>query len=381
MSKKKAVLTYGSTAVISLAAGWGLHRPVSSMVSGDTPAMPAIQIPAVTAVQTKEELIKPAAEYIAVVEPVQRVGVRTEVPGYIEKVHFTEGALVNEGDLLFTIDPSQYKAAVGVRRAELARAEAELNRAEKYYKRVMTADKRSVSQVDIDTAESDLFSARAAIQQAEANLNLAQIDLNYTEVRAPVKGRIGVAIFTKGNYVTSSSGSLANIVQFDPVRVTFSMTDREYLAFLRADLAGQGHLRTATVRLPDGTMAPGEGKKDFDDNAMNPSTGTIAIRYQFNNQDGLLVPDGYVTAVLHNPNDEKGIMIPQRAIMTGVDGMFVFLVDADGGVSSAPVTAGKAIEGRVVITSGLKAGDRVIVDGLQKTGPGGTVKVSLIEGK
>ena len=383
MSRKSAFVV-GGAAVIAFAAGWFIcgavikHKMQSA--GGGMPAM-MMAPPAVVAVQVREELLNPATEYIAKVEPVQKVFVRTEVPGYIEKVHFTEGSIVNEGDLLFTIDQSQYKAAVGVRQAELAATTAELSRAERFFKRIQEADKRSVSQVDFDNAESDLLRATAAVQQAKANLNLAQINLDYTEVRAPVKGSIGAARATRGNYVTSASGELASIIQVDPVRVTFSLTDRDYLAFRRAELSGKEKPRVAMARLPDGTFAPAEGVKDFSDNAMNPNTGTIAVRYLFGNKDGLLVPDGFVTALLRKPDSEKGILIPQRAIMMNQAGMYVLTVDAEGKVAAASILTGDQIGTRVVVLSGLKAGDKVIVDGLQKTRPGGTVSISLTEEK
>ncbi|MDD3275605.1 MAG: efflux RND transporter periplasmic adaptor subunit, partial [Kiritimatiellales bacterium] len=198
----------------------------------------------------------------------------------------------------------------------------------------------------------------------------------YTEIKAPVSGRIGAAQVTKGNYVTSASGALARIVQIDPIRVTFSLTDREYLALRQQDLSGTGTVRVAQVRLPDETVLPTLGKKDFDDNAIDPQTGTIAVRYLFDNPDGLLIPGGYVTALLRDQNAEKGIKIPQRAQLVDQQGTYVLAVDEKNMVSPVRIVTGTQIGTDVVVLSGLKEGDRIIVDGVQKTRAGATVQVS-----
>ncbi|MCC7300902.1 MAG: efflux RND transporter periplasmic adaptor subunit, partial [Verrucomicrobia bacterium] len=300
-------------------------------------------------------------------EPVEDVMIRSEVSGYITAVHFEEGGMVKEGDLLFTIDRNSYQATADA-------AEAELNRAQKLYDRMKNSDARSISRSDLETAESNL-------QRAQAALKLAQVSLNYTEIKAPVSGRIGAAQVTKGNYVTSASGSLARIVQIDPVRVTFSMTDREYLKFRQQELSGSAATRVAQARLPDGTVLSAVGKKDFDDNAINPATGTMAVRYLFDNRDGLLIPGGYVTALLRHPEAEKGIKIPQKAQLVDQQGVYVLTVDEKGLVSPVRIVTGTQIGTEVTVLLGLKEGDRIIVDGVQKTRPGATVNVIQAEVK
>ena len=335
--------------------------------------------PAVIAVELKERPLDVLDDHIATVEPVQEVMVRSEVAGYIDDVHFTEGSFVKAGDLLFTIDQKQYQAMVDVREAELARAKAELNRAEKFLKRMREANKRSVSQSDLDTAESDKLQAVANLKQAAANLNLAKIDLGYAKVRAPISGRIGMAKVTKGNYVTSASGELARIVQTSPIRVVFSMTDRAYLDFRAQELAGTSDGLVAYIRLPNGTQLPLVGKKEFDDNVMNPETGTMAVRYLFDNPDGRLVPGGYVNILLGLRQRPMGIRIPQRAVLLDPKGSYVLTVNGEGQVGTARVEIGESVEGDFVVLSGLKAGDRIVVDGVQKARPGMTAQVTLPE--
>ena len=372
---KKTVLIVSGAAGISLLAGWFLHGMLGGK-GGGRPGMGAMQMPpaTVTVKTVLKSHIQPADEYIAKVEPVEDVMIRSEVSGYIAAVHFEEGGTVKEGDLLFKIDEEDYKARVGLCKAQVAKAEASLDRYAKILRRLESADARSISRADMDSAESAFLSAQAAFKRAK-------VSLDYTEIRAPVSGQIGAAKVTKGNYVTSSSGALARIVQMDPVRVTFSLTDRDYLKFRQQEIAGSAETRVAQVRLPGGTVLPAVGKKDFDDNAINPDTGTIAVRYLFNNRDGLLIPGGYVTALLRNQNSEKGIKIPQKALLVDQQGSYVMTADEKGMVSPVRIVTGAQVGTDVVVLLGLKEGDRIIVDGVQKTRPGATVNVIQAEDK
>lgn len=360
MNKKTVLKTIGLLAA-GMAVGWFSKGMLGG--GGGMPPMGGMQMgpPAVKAMTVSESLLAPANEYIAHVEPLQDVAVRPEVAGKIEQIHFEEGALVNEGDLLFTIDRSAYQATADAAKAEMVRAK-------KRYDRLKAADPRSVSASDLESAESDYLRGKAAF-------DLAMVDLNYTEIRAPISGRIGTVMVKKGNYVTPGMEELTRIVQLDPIRVVFSQTDREYLAFRRLELSGDAAALEAKVVLPDGSILPTIGKKDFDDNAINPNTGTIAVRYQFDNPDGLLLPGGYVTAQLSNPAGEQGIKIPQRALLLDNDGAFVLAVDDAGTVGTIRVEPGVQLGPNVIILSGLKPGDRIITDGVQKARPGSTVQV------
>ncbi len=382
---KKMIAIVLATALIFSGAGWfirGLSIKKSGPLPNPPPSPPPMSPPSVTARMIHESYLHSADEHIAQIEPVQKVDVRSEISGYIAQMHFAEGAMVQKGDLLFTIDQAQYKAMVAVREAELARTQAELVRTQKYYDRMQRADARSISQADLDLAESDQLSAEANVKQAQAHLNLAKIDLDYTEIKAPICGQIGVAKMTKGNYVTSED-PLAHLIQTDPVRVVFSLSERDYLAHRQKQLSGKDHSRVAQVRLPDGTILPTLGKKDFDGNAINPQTGTIPIRYLFSNADGLLVSGGYVTALIENSKREKGIKIPQKALLTNPKGTYVLTVDEKGLVSTKHIRTGAQTGEDIVVLSGLKLGDCIVVNGIQKASPGATVHVTLIksEGK
>ena len=367
--------------VVSIGIGIliGKMLPGGGMAPGMMGGFGEMPPPGVKAVELKEVPLDVQSEYIATIEPVQDVMVRSEVSGYLDAVHFKEGSYVEAGDLLFTIDRKQYQALVEAREAELARAKAELDRAEKFLKRMMEANARSVSQSDLDTAESAKLQAVANLKQAEANLNMAQIDFDYSEIRAPISGRIGAAMLTKGNFVNAASDTLARIVQVDPIRVAFSMTDRTYLDLREKMLAGETDQMAAQVKLPNGMLLPAKGVKDFDDNTMNPMTGTLTVRYLFDNPDGLLVPGGYATMAIGKAERPVGLRIPQRAVLVGPDGSYVLTVDEQGMVGTAMVELGDTMDTDIVVQSGLKVGDRVVVDGIQKVQPGVTASVTLME--
>lgn len=372
----------GGLTVVLVAGAAGFVVRGFVAVGGPPPGAPAMgkmPPPAVVAQEVKNVPLDILEEYIGKVEPVQEVMVASEVAGYIDQVHFTEGAVVQEGQLLFTIDQKQYQALVNVREAELERAKSELDRCQKYLNRLRKASQRSISETDIETAESAELQAAAAFKQAQASLSLAQIDLAYSEIHSPISGRIGEAKLTKGNYVTPSSGALARIIQVDPIRVVFSMTDRAYLSLRQQELAGKENGMVATVRLPNGVTPPIEGKKDFDDNAMNAATGTMAVRYLFDNPDQLLVSGGYVKIMLGQPERPMGIRIPQQCVLVDPQGSYVLTVTAEGLVKAARVKLGRQAASDVVVESGLKAGDRVVVEGVQKVQPGVTAGVTMKE--
>lgn len=198
---------------------------------------------------------------------------------------------MKEGQLLFTLDRRSFSAAAELRRAELAQAQADRDRARRLLKRMEAADKRSVTASALDDARCAVLDARAKVRRATAALRMAEIDLERTKICSPIDGRIGAALVTRGNYVTPGT-SLARVVQTDPIRVSFALSDREYLAgraFFAGGAKGAGTFSVRAV-LPGGAELPGQGRPDFIDNRMNPGTGAILARCRFDNPDGLLAP-------------------------------------------------------------------------------------------
>ena len=261
-------------------------------------------------------------DYIGRVEAVQTVQLKPQVAGQIDEVHFKEGSIVKAGQLLFSIDNRQYQATLDLRKADMAKAEANYTRALKYRDRLKAADKRSVSASDFDTAESDVLQGKAGVDLAKASLRLAQIDLDHTKITAPIAGRIGAAFFTKGNYVTPAGAQpLAVIVQVDPIRVVFALSDRDYLDAY-AQFSTSEDVYNAKIILSNGAEYPLAGKRDFEDNAMDEHTGTMTIRLSFKNE-GSLIPGAMVRVKTRPANTHAAIVIPQEAILADAQGDYV----------------------------------------------------------
>jgi len=359
----------------AFAAGWFVSARLAGPGMGPPPPgmMGPAGPPAVNVQTVAEDFIDTETEYIAHVEPIREVDLHPRIEGYIARVHFDEGSLVEKGQLLFTIDPREYRATVDLRAAELAQAEARLVRAEKYLKRLESAEARSISQADLDTAVSDVQGSRAAVEMARASLELARIDLGYTRITAPISGRIGPAEIKEGNYVSSATQRLARIVQTDPVRVAFSPPDRFYLGLLEQEQSGAAQKISTRVILPGGVAFAAAGSRDFVDNEMNPETGTITIWMRFDNPEGLLIPGSYVKLLLGRQDRPRALVVPYAAVVADAQGEYVFVVDGEATVQKRQIRLGPALGDRVVVEAGLAAGETIITQGLQKVRPGITV--------
>ena len=302
-----------------------------------------------------------------------------QVAGYVEKVLFEEGSQVNEGDVLFIIEQEKYKATVALREAELASAQANLVKMERDYKRQVSLSKQNIaSKATFDNAESNYLQAQAAVKQAEANLALAKIDLDYTEIKAPFTGYIGKALVREGNYVSSNSTSLARIVQVNPIRVAFSMTDKDFLN-IRQEYSGEkaANIRTQLV-LPNGKVMQNHFMSRFTDNEVNSDTATIAVYTEFNNDEGYLIPGNYVKMMIGTKDDVTALLVPQAAVAQDENGNFVVVVDENNIATERRVVLGDVIGENQVVMDGLAQDERVVVQGLQKVRDGQKVRPSLI---
>lgn len=314
------------------------------------------------------------SEYVGRVESIQSVSVKPQISGEIAKVCFKEGSVVKAGQLLFQIDPKQYEATVQLRKAELQQAEANLVTAEKYYKRVTAASERAVSATDRDTAEGNFLQAKAAVAQAKAALKLAQIDLGYCRITSPITGKIGRALYTKGNYVTPQITELASIVQMDPIRVSYPLPDRDYLDQLSL-FKEDGSVYNTSLILSNGEKYNVPGKRDFENNRVDQTTGTIMMRLRFANKDGMLIP-GEMVRVFTKPVKSHIVnAVPQTAVMADEQGDYVYVINADNTARQARVTLGREFGELREVTSGVEAGENVAVAGLQRLRPGAKVRI------
>lgn len=371
--KTKSGLVKTVAAVVVIAAvffGYKAWKDGSS-----APVQQAASEPVVVVKQVEKfDASSVPSEYVGRVESIQSVSVKPQISGEIAKVCFKEGSIVKAGELLFQIDPKQYEATVQLRKAELQQAEANFVTAEKYYNRVMAASEQAVSATDRDTAEGNLLQTKAAVAQAKANLRLAQIDLNYCRITSPITGKIGKALYTKGNYVTPSVTELASIVQMDPIRVSYPLPDRDYLDQLEL-FKSDGSVYNTKLTLSNGTEYNLPGKRDFEDNRIDQTTGTIMMRLRFENKAGELIP-GEMVRVFTKPAKSRIVnAVPQTAVMADEKGDYAYVVNADNTVRQARITLGREFGQLREVVSGLEAGENVVVAGLQRLSPGAKVRI------
>jgi len=334
--------------------------------------------PLVTVAAVTEQDVNPAAEYVGHVEAIQSVDLRARVEGFLEQVKFKEGSDVNAGDLLYIIEQASYQAKVDADRASVAQAKATLTKARQYLHRVRAVSSGLVSATNIDDAVAEELRARAQLQGAKANLELSELDLGYTTVRAPIKGRIGRTAFTEGNLVNPDSGPLARIVQIDPIRVVYSISEND-LASVKAALGNSSpdkkkYTLMPHIKMPSGEILKNAGHVDFVDNIVDARTGTIAIWAVFDNHGGSLLPGQYVTVLVSRSQGRQLPMVPQAAVQEDQDGRYVLVVDSENRVIQRRITTGPVVHTQWVVESGLAAGEMVIVQGVQKVQPGQIVK-------
>ncbi|MBK1792798.1 efflux RND transporter periplasmic adaptor subunit [Persicirhabdus sediminis] len=375
------------TLILMILIGGGAGYAIRTLTTDSAPAAPpaaaagqaAPTAPSVKVLKVEKVLTSPVKEYIAQVHPMESVRLIPQVSGIISAVHFAEGELVEEGELLFSIQPAEYEAQVAQSKAAVARAEATLVRMQKSLSMYTNVDKRSISQYDLDAAEASVAEAEAGVLQAKADLQLAELNLGYTEIKSPITGKIGKTAATVGNYVARGGQALAEIVQVDPIRVVFSMPDSEYLSLMEVLGKSKKAINSAQVKLPNGSLLAELGARDFEDNQMAEGTGSIAVHLRFANEKGLLIPNGLVSVLVRKNLDTKGIMLPQSAVMIDVRGAFVWVLGEGNIAEQKRIELGAMVETRRIVKSGLDEGDVVIVGGLQKVRPGAAVAPEFTE--
>ncbi|MDX9787842.1 MAG: efflux RND transporter periplasmic adaptor subunit [Desulfobacterales bacterium] len=330
--------------------------------------------PVVTVTTVVEKEVNPPDDYVGRVEAIQAVDLRARVEGVLEQVKFKEGGEVHAGDLLYVIEQAPYRARVNEALAKVADAAAALTKASQYLKRLRTVRSGGVSATDLDTALSTELQAKAKLQEAKAGLEQAEIDLAYTWIKAPINGRIGRTAYTRGNLVGPGSEPLARIVQIDPIRVVYSISDFDSVrisADVHNETADSADCRLIPrIRLPDGTVYPATGRFDFMDNQVDSGTGSIAVRAVFDNAAGTLLPGQYVTVQLTCKTGKHLPAVPQAAVQEDREGRYVLVVDARSQVQQRRITTGGTIGADWSVESGLVAGEMVIVQGTQKVRPG-----------
>jgi RND family efflux transporter, MFP subunit len=310
----------------------------------------------------------------------RKAEVRPQVSGLLQRRLFEEGTTVEAGQQLYQIDAERYEAAVQTAKANLAKAKANATSAQAREKRYQNLlGQKAISQQDYDDALATSRQAAADVAVSEAALVTAQIDLDYTRVVAPISGRIGKSAVTEGALVSAQqAGVLATIHQLDPIYVDLAQPAARILDLRRQIMSGELAARDSapvTITLEDGTVYPHQGELQFTEMNVNETTGTVVVRALFPNPDNLLLPGMFVRAEIQEGVRSQALLVPQRGVTRDREGNATALVvNAENKVEVRTLTASRAVGNNWLVENGLSAGDRVIVEGLQKVAPGATVK-------
>jgi len=330
----------------------------------------------VTVAKPIEKEIVEWDEYTARLEAVNLVEVRPRVGGYLNEVRFLEGAMVQAGQVLFVIDPRPYEATLKRAEADVALAKARLELAQKRFSRSGNlVNQRAMSQEELDTRTAEVHQAEAALAASVAAVDAARLDVEFTEVKAPVSGRVSRKVVTEGNLVNGGSGTqgtlLTTVVSLDPIHAYFEADERAYLKYTRLAQSGERPSsrdvrNPVRIALSDEDSFTHEGTMDFVDNRLDPNTGTIVGRALLPNHDGLLSPGMFVRLRLPGSGTYRALLLPDEAVLIDQAERFVWIIDDQNHAQYRKVMTGPLHEGLRIVRSGLDPNDRVVVAGAQR---------------
>ncbi len=358
-------------AAVLLALGAVSAPAVAQKAGGAAGAPPP---PAVLVTPIRVENVAPSYSFIGHVVAIQSVQVVARVTAFIEKEPAKQGSDVKAGETLFELQKTQYQAAVQSAQAQLDGANAAVRNAQLVHDRAARlANQGFEAQANLDQATATLQQDQANVLAAQANLAQAALNLSYCTVVSPIDGRIGAVTLTVGNLVTPSTPPLLTVNQLDPIRVVFSVSDRTLVGVKQRTGVNDKQLASALVVdlvLPDGSKYGHSGTISFLNNEVDPQTGTVSIYADFPNPNRLLLPGSYVTTDVRRDQPQEAALVPVAAVQTEQSGSFVLVVGPDNVVRQQPVELGRQIGQDYIASKGLQAGERVIVEGVQKVHPG-----------
>ncbi|MBU9517040.1 efflux RND transporter periplasmic adaptor subunit [Burkholderia multivorans] len=340
---------------------------------------PSAPLPEVGVATVVPRTVRIADEFNGRVEAVDAVELRPRVSGYLQRIRYKEGDLVAQGAVLFEIDPRPYRIALDRSIAQQQRARAAEHLARVQLQRVQTLiDAHATSQEELDNARAAAEQARADLQAADAAVADAKLNLGFTEVRAPIAGRVGRALATAGNLARADDTLLTTVVSQDPVYVYFDCDEQSYLRY-NAQRADPAHRAIGAdpvrVGLANETGFPHAGTVDFLDNRLDPQTGTIRARVRLPNADHTFTPGLYARVQLVSGRERSALLVDDKAVLTDQDRKYVYVIGPGDKALRRDVTIGRDLDGQRIVEKGLNAGDRVVVDGVQRIYyPGAQVK-------
>jgi multidrug efflux system membrane fusion protein len=357
----------------------------ASLAAPTAQAQEAPPAPVVTVAKPVVREIVEDDEFVGRFEAVDQVSLRSRVGGYLDKVHFQDGTLVKKGDLLFTIDQRPFKAALNQAQAQVDSAKTLVEFTKTQFERAETLSRQGDIPVStLDDRRREFLSAQAQQDGAEAAYENAGLNLEFTEIRAPLSGRVDRRLVSPGNLVQADQTVLTTIVSIDPIDFYFDIDERAYFAYARDARQRGGVMQEGAggvdvvVRVADRDEAVFEGKLDFAENRLDEATGTMRVRARFDNKDGILQPGMFGRINVPGSLPHPGVLLPDEAIGADQNRRIVFVVDQAGLVSAKEVRTGPLIDGYRVIRDGLTGEETVVVNGLVRVRPGVTVKPEII---
>ena len=364
---KRIQIVAATLAAVAVLSGGAFYLRSSSAQPKPAAAAPqAIPVP----VAVVEELeVKTWDEFSGRLEAVERVDVRSRVAGQVKSAHFTEGALVKQGDLLVAIDPDPYAAEVDRAQAQVVAAQARVNYTKSERERAQRLwDESAIARRELDERVNAALEADANLRAAQAALTSAKLNLSYTQVRAPVSGRVGRLEVTVGNLVAAGPGApvLTTLVSVNPIYASF---DADEHVVLRALHDGQKAITVEAETVTNGGRQL-RGRLQLIDNQVNTKSGTVRVRAVFDNRDGSLIAGQYVKIRMGKAKTEPAILVSERAIGTDQSKRYVMVVGPDNKAIWREVTLGGSANGQRIVASGLEPGERIVVNGLQRVRPG-----------
>lgn len=342
----------------------------SSQQQGDGQPLPAVTVAPVVAREVAAQV-----EFVGQANAFLTIDMRARVTGFLQQRPFKEGGPVKKDELLFLIEPDEYKAKVQTAEAAIARSKATIEEAERDFERYskLTAQ-GTTSEQRLEEAKATAERARADLMAAEADLTQQKLNLSYTRVLSPIDGRIGRATVDVGNLIGPDSGILATVVAPDPIRVVFSVSERDLLEYRKRRAAGGNTKAIPKLRLSNGEIFDQDGRIEFVDEQVDAATGTVQVRVEFPNPDNIIIPGQFVTVVLISGNPEKRVVVPQAAVQANQSGYFVMVLDEGDIVQPRPVKLGQLTGVDWAVEEGLTEGETIVVEGIQKVRPGAKVK-------
>jgi membrane fusion protein (multidrug efflux system) len=349
-----------------------------------TEEVPEVRVVDVVVDEVLLEPYRPKSEYVGRLLAQDDVAIQAQVTGYLLSRDFAEGELVQAGDVLYTIDSSEYRAEMARAKADLAAAVANQANAARNYKRGKELlPKGAISESEMDNLTATKLDSDARIASSEAQITSAEVNLGFTTMTAPISGRIGRSMVSPGDLVGPTSGNLTTLVSIDPIEALFQVSEATYVSAIATRMGGEldpESVRNIEVSLEmtNGELYPEVGRIDYFANRIDATTGTLEARALIPNPHSLLVPGQYVRVILQDTNLLEGLFIPQSAVQADQQGGFALIVDTNSAVVRRNLELGHRLDDKILVIKGLSEGEQVIVRGLQQVRPGMVVTTTSL---